>query len=59
MRAAQITPQKVQNIIEGVEAAGREVRSIEIDGIVVNLSSAEVEEEQPAKGLGPKKWSKS
>lgn len=57
MRAAQITPQKIKNIIEGAKAAGRTVDSFEIDGMVVNLSSDG--NDTPKKGLGEKKWSRS
>ncbi|WP_422049873.1 hypothetical protein [Shimia sp.] len=59
MRASQITPEKVRNIIKGVEAAGREVTRIEIDGVTVVLKG---DNEKPAPeksgvGLGGVNWS--
>lgn len=57
MRASQITPEKVRNIIQGVEAAGRMVESIEIDGVTVNLGKLEGLPEAKVKGLGQRKWS--
>lgn len=36
----RITREKVRNIIEGAQMAGRNVDSIEIDGVKVNLGQA-------------------
>jgi len=61
MRAAQITPEKVRNIIRGVEAAGHEVTRIEIDGVVVVLKDGESKpvESSGETGHGEVKWSAS
>ncbi|MFY0619052.1 hypothetical protein [Shimia sp.] len=61
MRASQITPEKVRNIIRGVEAAGHEVTRIEIDGVAVVLKDGESKpaENSGESGHGEVNWSAS
>lgn len=61
MRSAKITPEKVRNIIRGVESAGREVLRIEVDGVVVVLKGEDGKptDRQGQPGHGEVKWSAS
>ena len=58
-KPTRITPAKVRSIIEGAELAGRQVDSIEIDGMIVRLAHDDNEDKGSPRGLGKKKWSKS
>lgn len=56
MKAVRITPEKVRNLIKGAEMAGQKVLSIEVEGVVLRLEGAEVED-VPSKGQGVVNWS--